>query len=94
MDAQVLELAIQQVTANRLRNVNFDFMTEYEHTETFKEVVFQDAKRVLVYDWLNERDCWLPKFYRDGRPLIHIEELTRGVEITMPEWLAKERELI
>ena len=69
-------------------------MPEEEHTEYFEKVIVDNGKSVLVYDHLNDRDCWLPRFYRDGRPLIYIEELTHGVEITMPEWLAKERELI
>ena len=69
--------------------MRFDNYTEY-----FDKIVVDNGKAVLVYDHLNERDCWLPKFYRDGRPLIHIEELTKGVEITMPEWLARDKELI
>ena len=67
---------------------------EEEYTAFFEKIVFQDATRVLVYDHLNERDCWLPKYYKDGRDLISIEELTKGVEITMPMWLAIDRELV
>ena len=69
-------------------------MADDEYTEYFDKIVVDNGTSVLVYDHLNERDCWLPKFYRDGRELISIEELTEGVEITMPKWLAKDRELI
>lgn len=69
-------------------------MADNEYTEYFEKIIFQDGTRVLVYDHLNDRDCWLPKFYKDGRPLIRIEELRNGVEITMPQWLAEDRELV
>ena len=65
-----------------------------DYTEYFNRIIFEDERRVLVFDHLNDRDCWLPKFYTDGRPIIQVERLTNGVEITMPEWLAKDRELI
>ena len=67
---------------------------EEEYTEFFERIVVDNGKSVLVYDHLNERDCWLPKYYKDGRDLISIEELTEGVEITMPMWLAEDRELV
>ena len=60
----------------------------------FEKVLVDTGKAVLVYDHLNERDCWIPKFYSGGRPMIEVEELTKGVEITMPEWLAIEKELV
>ena len=69
-------------------------MSGNDYTEYFEKIIADNGTSVLVYDHLNDRDCWLPKCYRDGRPLIHIEEVRNGVEITMPEWLAKDRELV
>ena len=69
-------------------------MPEHKHTVCFEKIIFEDEKQVLVYDDLNDRDCWLPKYYKDGRALIHVEESKNGVEITIPEWLAIERELV
>lgn len=69
-------------------------MAENEYAEYFERIVVDDGKRVLVYDHLNDRDCWLPKYYKNGRPLIHVEEVRNGVEITMPQWLAEDRELV
>ena len=67
---------------------------EEEYTEYVDKILVDADRSILFYDHLNERDCWLPKFYKSGKPMIRIEELRHGVEITMPEWLAIEKELV
>jgi len=67
---------------------------EEEYTEFVDKILVDTDRAIMFFDHLNDRDCWLPKYYRDGRPMIRIEELRHGVEITMPMWLAYEKELI
>lgn len=58
-------------------------------TETDRAVGFKQ-------DFKDEELVWLPKFDRDGDELIQLEPTKKAgiFEVTMPEYLAHEKELI
>uniref|UniRef100_A0A6H1ZVA2 Uncharacterized protein n=1 Tax=viral metagenome TaxID=1070528 RepID=A0A6H1ZVA2_9ZZZZ len=61
-------------------------MKDYE--EFFDAIVTDSEEAICIHDYGQDKDIWLPKSQ------IEIEEIANGIIIKMPEWLAKEKELI